>query len=369
MRLLLWTSMPTHHQSAFLEALRERAVDLRVHYYARVDAERLSMGWDAHSVLPAGEHYVEESIRSLKQCADWRERIHIVPGCSRLFLLRLARCLCVNSVPWVHWGEHSINNSRLAVPVKRLYGHWINRHGLGALAIGELARREQIRWGIRPEKVRFLPYAVRGLEAPGTSSTETVSFPGGTRFLFLGGLREIKGVDLLLLAMSKVLAVYPNAQLELAGPDRSAGAYARDVERLGIAHAVQFSGVIPSDAVSAVLQRNDVLVVPSRHDGWGVVVNEAISLGKAVIASENCGAAHHLVRPGVNGFRVPVGDVTALANAMMSYCDRPDLAARHGAASIQIFQEFTPARNALRLERALNSLARGEANSTLAWEG
>ena len=370
--------MPTHHQSAFFEALRARPIDLAVHYYRKVDASRLSMGWNAHDTLPAGERYVAESLKSLHACSDWRDRIHIIPGYNSLFLLRLAWLLSRKAVPWLHWSEHSrppeswsedsrpVMRSRLTSQVKRLYGHLVDRHALGALAIGEPARREFVRWGIRPEKIRFLPYAVNGLEVSAAAKAEQAP-PGETRFLFLGQLCERKGIDFLLSAMGNVLAAHPGAHLELAGADRSQGAYARDAQRLGISHAVRFGGTIRAEEIAPVLERCDVLVLPSRHDGWGVVLNEAASLGKALIASDGCGAAHHLIKQGVNGFRVPTGDVAALAGAMMKYCSETALVGRHGTESRRIFQEFTPARNALRLEQALSSL-RSARTEGLAWE-
>jgi glycosyltransferase involved in cell wall biosynthesis len=369
-RLLIWTSMPTHHQSAFFAALRARPIDLAVHYYRKVDASRLSMGWDAHDRLPAGERYVAESLKSLDHCPDWRERVHVVPGCNSLFLLRLAWLLCRKAVPWVHWSEHSrplLSRSRLTLQVKRVYGHLVDRYALGALAIGEPARREFVRWGIRPGKIRFLPYAVSGLQVADSQTVAEVQ-PGETRFLFLGQLCERKGIDFLLPAMATVLAAHPGARLELAGADRSAGAYEQDARRLGISHAVRFTGVIRADEIGPVLARSDVLVLPSRHDGWGVVLNEAASVGKALIASDGCGAAHHLIKHGVNGSRVPIGDVAALAAAMTKYCSDPALVGRHGAESLRLFQEFTPARNALRLEQALNSLQQAGSDPGLAWE-
>ena len=55
LRLLIWSSIPTHHQSGFFGALRDREIDVVVHYYQRVHTGRLDMGWADHSVLPAGE--------------------------------------------------------------------------------------------------------------------------------------------------------------------------------------------------------------------------------------------------------------------------------------------------------------------------
>src|SRR5215472_8174274 len=135
LRLLFWSSIPTHHQSAFFSALRARDIDLVVHYYQRVDAGRLDMGWSAHPVLPPGEHYVEESLQALEACPDWRDRIHVVPGYGVTFLLRLAWFLSRRRIPWLHWSEHSEPKllSHVTFAVKRVYGGMVRRHAIGAL--------------------------------------------------------------------------------------------------------------------------------------------------------------------------------------------------------------------------------------------
>jgi glycosyltransferase involved in cell wall biosynthesis len=356
LRLLIWTGIPTHHQSAFFAALRARGIDLRVHYFQRVPAERLNMGWSAPPALPPGEHY-SNVLPDDENCPDWRERIHVVPGYGSLFLLRLTWFLSSHRQPWLHWGEHSWRTLRsyATLPVKRGYGALVRRHALGAFAIGELARRELMSWGIPAARIRFLPYAVSGSQHLQPATGAAV----GPRFLFLGQLIPRKGIDSLLRALQQVLQVCPQARLELSGTDRSRGLYPRTAARLGLDEAVSFTGTVPATEVDTVLARNDVLILPSLHDGWGVVLNEAASAGKAIIASDACGAAHHLVLPGVNGFRFPAGDAAALARAMLEYCSDRQLALRHGSASMQLFQEFTPERNARRLEESLASLLRG----------
>jgi glycosyltransferase involved in cell wall biosynthesis len=363
LRLLVWTSIPTHHQSSFFASLRSRGVDLVVHYLHHVNADRLTLGWAAYTDLPRGERYMEGSLRALDVCADWRERIHIVPGYSQIFLLQLAWHLSDLRVPWLHWGEHSWPRPRayLTYAVKKFYGQMVRRHALGALAIGDLAREEFIRWGIPADRIRFLPYALPGVEVP--ADLEPVEMPiERPRFVYLGQLCPRKGTDLLLLAMRDVLASHPGARLEVAGRDQPGGFYEHMAERLEISHAVRFSGVVDTSRIGAVLQRSEVLILPSRHDGWGVVLNEAASLGKALIASNACGAAHHLIEPEVNGFRFPAGDRSALRTALLTYCRNPSLARRHGAESLRLFEDFTPERNVRRLEEAIESLQSANLN-------
>jgi glycosyltransferase involved in cell wall biosynthesis len=60
----------------------------------------------------------------------------------------------------------------------------------------------------------------------------------------------------------------------------------------------------------------DVLVLPSSHEPWGLVLNEGMCFGIPVIASDRVGAAADLVQEGVNGFTYPVGNVLALRDCL-----------------------------------------------------
>src|ERR1700729_1338373 len=144
MKLLIWTSIPTHHQSAFFSAIRSDGIDLVVHYYMPVNEERLKLGWDNPLTLPAGEQRVPEKISSIGLCADWRERIHILPGCGRPFLFTLALSCSLRGLKWLHWSEPSDPNSKLRFiknAVRHCYAALNNRYGDGALAIGDMARK------------------------------------------------------------------------------------------------------------------------------------------------------------------------------------------------------------------------------------
>ena len=87
-------------------------------------------------------------------------------------------------------------------------------------------------------------------------------------------------------------------------------------------------------------------MLPSRYDGWGVVVNQAIGAGLPVICSDAVGAGHDLVEAGVNGLRFPAGDVAALRGCMERFAAEPGLAARWGAASRAKADAWTPDRGA-----------------------
>ena len=94
--------------------------------------------------------------------------------------------------------------------------------------------------------------------------------------------------------------------------------------------------------MSTVMNCDKVFVLPSRFDGWGVVLNEAASMGLALIGSDRSDASYHLIRPGVNGFQVRAGNVESLRSAHLAYVRNPWFAEKHGEASLTIAEDFTP---------------------------
>jgi glycosyltransferase involved in cell wall biosynthesis len=79
---------------------------------------------------------------------------------------------------------------------------------------------------------------------------------------------------------------------------------------------VEFVGFKDWDALPELYASADVLCVPSRYDGWGLVVPEGLASGVPVIATDRMGAALEFVRTGVNGWLVPANDETAILQAM-----------------------------------------------------
>jgi glycosyltransferase involved in cell wall biosynthesis len=359
-KLLIWTVVPNHYQRALFTALRNEGVDLKVCYYEPVPEDRLQLGWDNGSVLFDGEMQVPKTIAALDSIPDWKERIHIVPGCAERFLRDLIRILVRNKVDWVHWSEPSKPGLRrlFALPSRCLYARRINRYALGALGIGQRALDHFASWGVRPEKTAILPYS-SAICAPGTSmDPEIKRFCNGRHpvFLFLGTLCHRKGIDILLRAFARLEFIQPiEPLLVLVGNDKSDGNYAKLAHALGIHKRVLFRGAMPPPELGTALHCGDVLCLTSRAEGWGVVLNEAASTGLAIIASEAVGAAYHLIEPGQNGFRTQTLDIESLRNAMQAYVNDPNLAKRHGTLSQHIFEDYTPQRNAQRLLTAIET--------------
>jgi glycosyltransferase involved in cell wall biosynthesis len=84
----------------------------------------------------------------------------------------------------------------------------------------------------------------------------------------------------------------------------------------------------------------DVFALLSRHETWGVVVNEAAASGLPLVLSDRVGAAHDLLRDGENGYLVPADDVSAAAAALDKLADEPELRRRMGERSRELVRAW-----------------------------
>lgn len=153
--------------------------------------------------------------------------------------------------------------------------------------------------------------------------------------LFVGRLVERKGVHLLLDALA---ALSPEGRFVLRivgdGPERPR--LEAQAERLRLGSRVVFHGFVTREELEARMEACDCVVLPAVVDakgdteGLGVVLLEAMTYGKPVVASK-AGGILDIVRDGRNGFLVSPGDAEALAGAIRALAHDPERAARLGA--------------------------------------
>lgn len=141
---------------------------------------------------------------------------------------------------------------------------------------------------------------------------------GHLRILYVGQLIERKRVDLLLRALSRLEV--PTARLRIIGQGPQEPALRQLAARLGIADRVSFSPGLPNAETVAAMAASHLLVLPSRFDGWGAVVNEALMVGTPVICSNRCGASD-VIEHGRNGYVFKAGSTADLLWCLREYCD------------------------------------------------
>lgn len=102
-----------------------------------------------------------------------------------------------------------------------------------------------------------------------------------------------------------------------------------------------------------------MLVLPSRSETWGLVVNEAFACGLPVVASDRVGCVPDLVRPGETGEVYPSGSPAELADRIVHLARDPELRRREGNAGRSLVRaEYSPERAVEGTLEALAAVAR-----------
>ncbi len=136
--------------------------------------------------------------------------------------------------------------------------------------------------------------------------------------LFASKLQQRKHADHLLEAYSRLIAdITPQKRpyLVVVGDGEHRAQLELQAQQLGL-EDVRFAGFRNQSELPRFFQLADVFVLPSRHEPWGLIVNESMASGCPVIVSTDVGCHADLITDGVEGCVFPVGDILALTQAL-----------------------------------------------------
>jgi glycosyltransferase involved in cell wall biosynthesis len=325
----IWMNMPSFYQDDLFRALADK-VDLRVVFDHALTPDRRRLGWQDEAVRGYCSRVLSPSckVAAAERVAHAeRKRLHLFGGIwAQAAFAAAALVLGMHHAQFAIYAEApndriSRSGSRRALRVA--FGGWVARRAVGLLAISHFAEDYYGTVGFTPGKIYPFGYF---RESPASQST--VARRDILDIAFVGQFIHRKGIDVLLEAITPVLADYPALRLSLIGTGPKRENFEEALRTSGVADRVTFEGIVPSTQMHDRLGRAGLLVLPSRWDGWGIVVNEAFAAGIPVIASDRCGASD-LIRHGVNGYvfrNEDAADLRACLRAFLS-ADRKQMRA------------------------------------------
>jgi len=233
----------------------------------------------------------------------------------------------------------------------------------GYFGFGERSREYLLSLGAKRERI-FVPCQAAAL--PGSFSPQRALAErerhragGPPVFLFVGRLSAEKGIPTLLDAFARLRERVADARLRLAGTGPQRAELDARVDALGIGDAVAFVGSLQDEPLSREYYGATCLVLPSRSEPWGLVVNEALSHGCPTIASDRCGCVPELIVDGVSGYTFPAGDAAALERTMLDAIDAFADARRTAARCMDVICRFDPPSAAANIARGCASMLGG----------
>ncbi|MBN1438486.1 MAG: glycosyltransferase family 4 protein [Anaerolineales bacterium] len=253
--------------------------------------------------------------------------------------------------------RHNDDRFRRWLPLRPVFAPSLRRAGR-IIAISQAVRRFLVETeGAPAQKIEVVPY---GIDAdsfarsahPGKFRRE-IGAGGESIVGFVGRLTRQKGVDILLRAFASVERELPAARLVLAGDGPDRPALERLAHSLGLRRA-RFLGW--RDDAADVMAGADLLAIPSRWEGFGLVALEAMALGKPVVAAD-VSALPEIVVPEETGLLVSPGDPAGLAESIRALAaDRPRAERMGRAGSERVRKEFPVEKMAERTVKAYRKI-------------
>jgi glycosyltransferase involved in cell wall biosynthesis len=201
---------------------------------------------------------------------------------------------------------------------------WVSRATHRFVAISEAVRDEMLRRAETPAaKIITVPNgmtdpAVDALTSPAEIRRELGLSEDVPLVVCAARLEEEKDVASLIDAMSTVVVAHPSAVCVVAGEGSQKDALLERVEKKGLCNAVRLLGFRPD--VLALINAADVFILPSPAEPFGLVLLEAMALGKPVVATQ-AGGPLEIVVPEETGLLVPPANPNALAQAVCRLLD------------------------------------------------
>ena len=192
--------------------------------------------------------------------------------------------------------------------------------------------------GIRHNRLFHIPHGVdTNMFKPGSQSKDQEQHK---RIVFVGRISAVKGIDVLLSALSILSDSNRSLRLTIVGPG-NLGLYRDGISRLKAKGVeVIHTGGVTRDRIASILRSNDIAVSSSYVENAPLSVMEAMSCGIPVVASSVGGIPEVLVH-GKTGFLFPAGDHIRLAAILESLLENKDLLNRIGRdarrAAVELF--------------------------------
>lgn len=188
--------------------------------------------------------------------------------------------------------------------------------------------------GISGEQIHICPY---GVDTKMFAQKKYFDFDKPLqrpiRFVYVGGVKELKGISYLLQAIEEIDAVH--AELIIVGQcDKKAKDIKRYLDR------VIFTGPVLHSEVPNILMQSDVFVFPSLGEGLSLSALEAASCGLPLIVTENSGV-NDAMTDGKEGFVIPIQSTEALVEKMEWFIQHPDLIESMGKAARKMALHYT----------------------------
>lgn len=318
MKYLFLTNQASYHQMHFARAMAaELGVDnFRIVFEKGTSAARAEMGWKDDYTEPYIIRFAE-SDTAKAECHQWiadadvviQGRFPIKHVRQRIYNGKLTFA-CQERL-WKKPPTWYRKISRLPHLYKNYYS--VNKPNYHFLAIGAYAAKDLNDLGVFKGRSWKYGYFI---DCP---SLQAKARGNGLHLLWCARFSEVKQPYRALEILQALNKAGLAAKLTMIGDGELRPGVEQQVERMGLAHAVSLTGWQTQEQVFEFMDKADLFLMTSdQGEGWGLVVNEALSHGCGVVANRQLGAAQWLIKESKTGFLYDDDDLQGLIQKLVS---------------------------------------------------
>jgi len=354
---------PTSYRTPMeVQLVHREDLEMKVFYCSETEVDKaweIALEDGAFQILPAWhprfgeEFHLHWNPGILRVLRDGDFDVIVTGGYIHLTMLTALLWARWHRVPYIVLSESNLRKPRGVVKktLKWFLLRPLLRSASAGLAIGSYAKAYLNYYGVpearififpnTPDVDRFSAESARYRKRESEVKCE-LNLSEDRLICFVGKFVQLKRVDLLLSAFCQ-LQTDPEVRINIGlvlvgdGPERK---QLEERVREEAIRNVHFLGFQQPRDLPRIYAISDLFVLPSQHETWGVVVNEAMACGLPVVVTERVGAAGDIVRDGENGYIVPVDDLSALHQAMKRIIGDSELRERMGQKSSRIIRSW-----------------------------
>lgn len=311
------------------------------------------IGQNPYGMSPDELNHLTRTSRS-----DPPDVIYAHTGFMGLRLLPLKQALGLPMAVHFHGMDITLSDRSYRRTLKRSLPHFDR-----IIVVGQWMVDRMIALGAAADCISVIPMGTpTGGAKPPSPQSKT-----GITFVSVGRMVALKGFDIVIEAFACVKGSH---RLVLVGDGPERPGLEERAARLNVADRVVFTGSLPQRDALEQIRQADVFTLhaldePGGPEAFGVVISEAMELGKPVIASR-CGGLPDQVVDGQTGFLVEQKDIEGQAGAMQNLITQPQLRAEMGGAGqARVRAMFDTAHLAGKVETELRKLVADQNRSVL----
>jgi len=363
LRVGLLMDHPSPHMVAFLDALADRSdCTIEVLYCNR---EAPGRGWGAplgrlpyrfvSGVTLPNDFRINPNILGTMKKA--RADIWVINTCyTSLTTLMAIGWLHQKGIPWIYMNEPPRPRHGALLAIKNPLITYVLKRAWGVIGTGAKAEAMYRELFPKDKPTDTVPYYIDLNSFHKLALPDPMVRQAPVKFVTSGQMIRRKALDVLLSACK--LLPPDGWQLTLVGEGPLRARFESEFLNRWNRDQVRFLGQVPYPDRASVFDGEHVFVFPSRWDGWGMVVPEALAAGRPVISSDHVISAHEFIQNGVNGFLIPKEDPLALAEKMRFFITHPEFIRTMGSAARHSLFDYRPEIGAERLVTFLSKILR-----------